>query len=78
MESNERTIPHSSMLSLGEVAARLGISLATTRRLVADGALPAHRIRGQIRIAVGDLASYLDANRLAPVDTPANAEGAPR
>ena len=60
------------MLSLSEVAARLGVSVATTRRLVTEGGMPAYRVRGQIRVGVADLRTYLDATRL-PTSKPGEA-----
>jgi excisionase family DNA binding protein len=72
VKASESTEQQLSMLSLNVVAARLGVSVATTRRLVTDGSLSAHRVRGQIRVAAADLHSYLDATRL-PTSEPDDA-----
>jgi excisionase family DNA binding protein len=40
------------LISRREVAKTLSVSVATVRRLIADGVLPAVRVRGQVRIPI--------------------------
>ena len=49
------------MLSTGEVAALLGVSLGTVRRRIESGALKAIRLDGgrAVRVSVADLRRYL-------------------
>ncbi len=47
------------------VAARLGLSLRTVRRLIAAGALPVHRIGRAVRVSEDDLARFLAVRRHA-------------
>jgi excisionase family DNA binding protein len=44
---------------LSDVAAYLGVSPRTVRRLINDGELVAHRVRGRLRVSEADLATYL-------------------
>lgn len=56
-----------TLLTVKEVAARLGVSVSTIYSLVAAGELPAHRIgvgRGTLRIRVTAIQSYLDSNQV--------------
>lgn len=48
-----------SYLTRQQVADRLNVSIWTVRRLIADGALRAFKIRGQYRIDPRDLDKYL-------------------
>ena len=62
------------LLTVKEVAKRLGVSASTIYGLVSSGELPAHRIgvgRGAIRIVVLEVERYLDANRVEPWNPPA-------
>lgn len=61
-------------LNMREVAARLGISERTVRRMVTSGALPASRIGGSIRISSEDLAQYVESRRIAPHHQPLQGE----
>lgn len=45
----------SRYVSIGFAAHRASVSKDTIRRMIADGALPAYRFRGQIRIAIEDI-----------------------
>lgn len=51
--------PSAPMLDVAEVAERLRVGSRTVRRLIAAGALPAHRIGRLIRIGEEDLRHYL-------------------
>jgi excisionase family DNA binding protein len=55
----QKTIPIPRLLSIAQVALYLGVSQKTVRRLIKDGQLPSHRIRGQLRTSEADLARYL-------------------
>ena len=49
--------------SVDEVAAYLGVSPKTVRRMAKAGELAAHRVRGQIRIHETAIAAYLEQAR---------------
>ena len=51
------------LLSVGTVATHLCVSSKTVRRLIKDGQLPSHRIRGQIRVSETDLALFIAHSR---------------
>jgi excisionase family DNA binding protein len=53
------------MLSVGQVAERLGVSRQTVARLIESGALAAHRIGGAYKVPEQDLAAYLERTRVA-------------
>jgi excisionase family DNA binding protein len=50
-------------LTITEVAERLHVSVRTVRRWIDAGDLVAHRIGGIVRIAEGDLRSFLALHR---------------
>jgi excisionase family DNA binding protein len=50
------------LLTVGETAALLSASKEKTYRLVREGALPAHRIGGSIRIDRDELAQFIAAS----------------
>lgn len=53
------------MLSVRQVAAKLGVSESTVYALVSKGLLKAHRVgvgRGVIRISAEAIGNYLDSN----------------
>ena len=52
-----------AMLSAAAVARRCGISLRHVRRLIANHALPVHRLGRAVRIAEEDLKGFLTNNR---------------
>lgn len=52
------------MLSLRDVAERLGVSVATTRRLVRTQQLPAVRVGHQLRVRPEELGLFVEAHRL--------------
>jgi excisionase family DNA binding protein len=52
------------VLSLREVAERLGVHEKTVSRLIQEGKIAAYRVGGQIRIAVEDLDRYLSGARV--------------
>jgi excisionase family DNA binding protein len=47
------------MMSPTQVAARLGISTPTVYRHIKSGDLPASKVGGQLRIAEGDIGTWL-------------------
>jgi excisionase family DNA binding protein len=51
------------LLSVFEVADRLGVSVKTVRRMAARGDLPAHRIGRLLRVSEEDLGALLSAAR---------------
>ncbi|MFD5179473.1 excisionase family DNA-binding protein [Nocardia sp. NPDC058379] len=53
--SPKRSSNPSRYVSIKFAAERAGVSTDTIRRMIADGALPAYRFRGQIRIALEDI-----------------------
>jgi excisionase family DNA binding protein len=59
--SNSGNIPR--LLSLREVADTLGVSTRTVHRFIKAGDLVAHRIGGQLRIALTDLDTFLKIRR---------------
>ena len=54
------------LFSIAQVARYLGVSTKTVSRLIKDGQIPIHRIRGQVRISEADLAAYLGQSRVYP------------
>jgi excisionase family DNA binding protein len=55
--------PRSPMVTrlrtINETAQILNVSARTVRRLIQSGELPAHRIRGLLRISDADIAAFL-------------------
>jgi len=51
--------PATMLRTIPETAEILNVSARTVRRLIADGELPAHRIRGLVRISDADIAAFL-------------------
>ena len=56
-------MPDRKMLSKAAVCDYLGISRNTLERIVADGALPVYKIRGQCRFRPEDVDKYLASCR---------------
>ncbi len=50
-------------LTVGQVAARLEVSVKTIRRWVQNGDLAHHRFGRQVRISLADLRSFTEARR---------------
>lgn len=50
-----------TVLSVSDVATRLGISARTAWRIVVSGKVKAHRIGGQWRVFEADLRAYLES-----------------
>jgi len=50
------------LLTIVETAEKLGCSERTIRRRIGEGALPAFRDRGLVRVREGDLERYVAAN----------------
>ncbi len=57
--SPPKPAPLAQLLSIVEVARRLGVSEKTIRRQIADGELSAYRVGRQLRISEEDLMAYL-------------------
>jgi excisionase family DNA binding protein len=55
------------LLTIVETAETLGCSERTIRRRISEGALPAFRDRGLVRVREGDLERYVAANVIYPV-----------
>jgi excisionase family DNA binding protein len=51
------------LFTIEEVAETLNVSSRTVRRHIESGALPVHRLGRLVRIADGDLATFLAASR---------------
>lgn len=56
-------LPSAPLLDVADVAARLRVCSRTVRRLIAAGALRAHRVGRLIRISEEDLQRYLADRR---------------
>jgi len=54
-----------ALLSVRDVAARLGVCTATVYRLVGEGQLAHVRVLNAIRVAPRDLAAFVEAQRRA-------------
>ena len=54
-----------ALLTVRDVAAQLGVCTATVYRLVGEGQLPHMRVLNAIRLAPGDLAAFIEAQRRA-------------
>lgn len=62
-------------LSLAETAEYLKVSTRTVQRMIADGELPAKRVRGVWRITLSALQQYLSGVDNPPNEGEANNEG---
>lgn len=51
------------LLDLASVAARLGVSVKTVRRMVDRGDLPFHRFGRLLRVSDADIAEYIASHR---------------
>ena len=60
-----RRMDEARYLSANEVADRLGISLRTVRRRIADGTLPSVKVGGTVRIPISALDAPEQATRSA-------------
>lgn len=58
------TNPIEDLLTVGDVAAKLKVSIRTVRRLIKKGMLPYIRIGASQRIRPDDLKSYIAMNRV--------------
>lgn len=58
------TNPIEDLLTVGDVAAKLKVSIRTVRRLIKKGMLPYIRVGGSQRIRPDDLKSYIAMNRI--------------
>lgn len=69
------------LLTVADVADLTGLSESAIYRAVANGELSASRLRGRLRILFSDLETWIEANRVHPVDLPrpvSRRTGAPR
>ena len=53
--------------TIGQAAESMGISESTVRRMIEDREIPVVRLRGNVRIPVSALATWLDEQALAAV-----------
>jgi excisionase family DNA binding protein len=60
MSAKSNTLP--PLLTIPEVAGYLRLSIKTVRRLIASGALPAHRVGRMLRVTEPDVRGYLRRN----------------
>ena len=61
--TGSRGRPVIKLFTIEEVAETLNVSSRTVRRLIEFGALPVHRLGRLVRIADGDLVTFLAASR---------------
>lgn len=47
------------LISKADAAELLAVSVTTVERLIADGALPVYKIRGQCRLMLSDVKTYV-------------------
>ncbi len=69
------------LLTVADVADLTGLSESAIYRAVANGELRASRLRGRLRILFTDLETWIETNRVHPVDPPRSVSrrtGAPR
>jgi excisionase family DNA binding protein len=57
------TEPVERLISIKVAAEQLGVSGMTVRRLISEGELPGIRVRGDLRIAQGDLIDFVRRRR---------------
>jgi excisionase family DNA binding protein len=55
------------LLSVDQVAARLGTSPRFVRRLIAERRIAFHRVGRHVRIAETDLVAFVEAGRVEPI-----------
>ena len=60
------SVQHRPLMRPQELAARLGVSVMTVRRLVAAGNLPAVKVGGQLRFDADELEVWLEQSRVNP------------
>ena len=58
------------LLTVADVADLTGLSESAIYRAVANGELSASRLRGRLRILFSDLETWIETNRVHPVDPP--------
>ncbi|GAA4453066.1 excisionase family DNA-binding protein [Phytohabitans houttuyneae] len=56
------------MLTIEEAAARIKMSARYVRRLIAERRIPFHRLGRSVRIHPADLASFVHAGRVEPIN----------
>lgn len=66
-ESPETT---SAFTNLVGASLYLGTSVPTTRKMIAEGILPASKVRGRVLIRKSDIDAMLDRNRIRPRSNP--------
>jgi excisionase family DNA binding protein len=65
---NYSRMPDQLLITKGEAAERLGVSVRTVERLVATGRLPQVHVERSARFRVKDLESYVEGLPAAPPD----------
>jgi excisionase family DNA binding protein len=63
--------PSASAANPRQVAQRLGLGLATIRRLIRRGELPASRVGSRVIVLDRDVDALLERGRIAPAPAPA-------
>lgn len=58
----------SDLMVLREVAKVLNVSVATVRRRIRDGSLPAHRIKGRLYVKPEELRACVERHAEVPVE----------
>ena len=56
------------MLTIEEAAARIKMSVRYVRRLIAERRIPFHRLGRAVRIHPADLAAFVEAGRVEPIN----------
>ena len=62
--------PAFRLLTVADVADLTGLSESAIYRAVANGELSASRLRGRLRVLLSDLETWIEVNRVQPVDPP--------
>ncbi|MGD1083037.1 MAG: helix-turn-helix domain-containing protein [Candidatus Sulfotelmatobacter sp.] len=60
--------PTVELLTIAEVAELLKVSVPTVRRLQQQRQIAFHKVKGSIRFARSDVASYLEKQRVSTID----------
>ena len=61
-------VPPPELLTVGEAAEILRVSVTTVRRLQRQRKVAFHKVKGVIRFAKDDVISYLKAHRVGPIE----------
>jgi excisionase family DNA binding protein len=60
---SERSKPLAKLLTIEEIAERVGVCDRTVRRWIKQGLLIAHRFNGLVRVSEADFQAFLAAHR---------------